>query len=209
MHCYSRYLDNSMPVILQQWRQIQRTSSSLRHLNCGPGHIQCSFSSECSGFNIQLNVTELLFEISRQFNARYNANLLPNTAHVLQFTVCELRSRDIQCNYSSAYSGFNIQMNVSALILEIYRQFNVGYTATLVPIQRTTSSLRSVNCGPGHIHCKYSSAYSGFNIQLNVSAWILEISGQFNACNTASLVPNTAHILPITLCKLWSRPYTV
>jgi hypothetical protein len=123
-----------MRVILQTWCQMQRTSSSLRSVNCGPGHIQCSYCFAYSGFNIQLNVTVLLFEISRQFNARYNANLLPNTAHVLQFTLCDLWSRDIQCNYSSAYSGFNIQLHVTALLFEVSRQFNARYTATLVPI---------------------------------------------------------------------------
>jgi hypothetical protein len=71
--------------------------------------------------------------ISRQFNARYTVNLVPNTAHVLQFTLCELWSRDIQWNYSSAYAGFNIQLNVSVLLLEIYRKFNACYTASLVP----------------------------------------------------------------------------
>jgi hypothetical protein len=98
----------------------------------------------------------------------------------------------IQCNYSSAYSRFNIQVNVSALLLVIYRQRNAHYTAIMVQIQRTSSNLRYPNCGPGHIWCIYSSAYSGFNIQLNVSALLLEISGQCNA-----------------LCELWSPPYTM
>jgi hypothetical protein len=64
-----RYIDNSMRVILQPWCQIQRTASSLRYLNCGPGHIQCIYSSTYSGFNIQLNVSALLLEISRQYTA--------------------------------------------------------------------------------------------------------------------------------------------
>jgi hypothetical protein len=47
-----------------------------------------------------------------------------------------------------------------SLILEICRQFSATYTANMVPIQRITSSLRYVNCGPDHIQCIYSSAYS-------------------------------------------------
>jgi hypothetical protein len=39
--CYWRYLDNSLRVILQTWCQLQRTSSSLRCVICGPGHMQC------------------------------------------------------------------------------------------------------------------------------------------------------------------------
>jgi hypothetical protein len=52
--CYCRYHINSMRVILQTWCQIQRTSSSFRYVNCGPGHIQCIYSSAYLGFNIQL-----------------------------------------------------------------------------------------------------------------------------------------------------------
>jgi hypothetical protein len=93
LRCNWRYLDNSMPVILQTWCQIQRTSFSLRYVNCGPDHIQCNYSSSYLGYNIQLNVSPLLLEISRQFNALYTAKLMPNKAHMLQFTLCELWSR--------------------------------------------------------------------------------------------------------------------
>jgi hypothetical protein len=164
LRSYWRHLDNSMRVIVQTWIQIQRTSSSLYYVDCGPGHIQCSYSSAYTGFNIQLNVSALLLEISRQFNERYTANMVPNTAHILKFTLCELWSRNIQCNNSSAYSGFNIQVKVSAMILDIYRQFNVRYMAHMVPAQRTPISLCCVNCGPGHIQCCYISACSVFSI---------------------------------------------
>jgi hypothetical protein len=76
-------------------------------------------------------------------------------------------------------------------------------------IQRTTSSLHYVYCGPGHIQSIYSSAYSGHNIQLNVSALLLEIWRQFNACYTTNFTPNAAHIPPFSLCELWSRKCTI
>jgi hypothetical protein len=82
-----------MGVILQTWCQIQRTSSSFPYVNSGPGHIQCIYSSEYLGFNIHLNVSALLLAISWQFNARYTANIEPNTVHILPFTLCELWSR--------------------------------------------------------------------------------------------------------------------
>jgi hypothetical protein len=129
------------------------------------------------------------------------------TSSSLQFLNCG--PGHIQCKYSSAYSGVNIQLNVSALILEISRQFNVPYTANLVPIQRTTSSWRNVNFGPGHIQWHYTSTYSLFNIQLNVAPLLLEIFRQFSECYTANMVPNTAHILQLTLSELWSRTYTM
>jgi hypothetical protein len=84
---YWIYIDNSMCVIWNTWCQTQRTSSSLRNLNSGPGHIQCNNSSAYSGFNIHLNVSALILVMYRQFNALYTANWLPNTAHILQFTL--------------------------------------------------------------------------------------------------------------------------
>jgi hypothetical protein len=82
-----------MRVILQTWRPILRTSSSLRCENSGPGHIQRIYSSSYSVHNIQLNVSALQLEIFRHFDQRYTANLLSNTAHIVQFTLCELWSR--------------------------------------------------------------------------------------------------------------------
>jgi hypothetical protein len=82
-----------MRFILHSLCQIQRTSYDLRYMNWGPGHIQCIYSSIYSDFNIHLNVSALLLYISRQFNARYAANLVPNTAHILRFTLCELWPR--------------------------------------------------------------------------------------------------------------------
>jgi hypothetical protein len=141
-----------MRVILQTWCQIQRTFSSLRYVNCGPVHIQSICSTAYSFFNIQQTESALLFEISRQFNARSTANLEPNTAHIFQFALCELWSRQYT-NYSYAYLGFNIQLKLSALLLEISRLFNARYAA--------------------------------------------------------NLMTNIAHIFKFTLCELWSRPYAM
>jgi hypothetical protein len=84
------YLLNAMSDILQAWCQLQRTSSSLRYVNCGPGHIQSIYSSWWSGHNIQLNVSELQLEIFQHFDAPYTADIVSNTAHILRFTLCEL-----------------------------------------------------------------------------------------------------------------------
>jgi hypothetical protein len=91
--CYWRYLNNSMLVILQTWCQIQRTSSGLRYVNYGPGHIQRIFHTAYLGFNIQLKVAPRQFEVSERFNGRYTANLVPNSAHTLPLSLCELWSR--------------------------------------------------------------------------------------------------------------------
>jgi hypothetical protein len=80
---------------------------------------------------------------------------------------------------------------------------------TLCQIQRTPSSLRYLNCGPWHIECIYSSAYSGFNIQQNVSLPLLEISCHFNERYNEHSMPNTAHNHQFTQCELRSRTYTM
>jgi hypothetical protein len=81
-----------MRLIQQSLCQIQRTSFRLRYVNNDPGHIQCIYSSAYSGLSTQLNVSALQLEISRQFNVRYTANVVPNTAEILQFTQCSLWS---------------------------------------------------------------------------------------------------------------------
>jgi hypothetical protein len=83
----------SMRIILLTWCQIQPTSYCLRYVNCGPGHIQCIYSSAYSVLNIRLNVSALLIEIYRYLHARYSANLVPNTEHILRFTLRGLWSR--------------------------------------------------------------------------------------------------------------------
>jgi hypothetical protein len=90
---YWRYVDNAMRVTLQTWCQMQRTPSSLRYLECGPGHIQCNYSSTYLSFNSLLNVSPPLLEICREFYAPYTANFVPNTAHIHQITLSELWSR--------------------------------------------------------------------------------------------------------------------
>jgi hypothetical protein len=93
LRCYWRYLDNSMRVILHSGCQIQRTSCSLRYVTCGRGHKQSIFNTAYLGFNIQLKVAPLLFEISRRFNERNTAHLVIITAHILQLSLCEQCSR--------------------------------------------------------------------------------------------------------------------
>jgi hypothetical protein len=91
--CYCTYHDNSLRVILQTCCQIQRASSNLCNVNCGSGHIQCNYSSTYSGINIRLNPSALLLEIIGHVYARYTAILVPNTAHILPYTLCDLWSR--------------------------------------------------------------------------------------------------------------------
>jgi hypothetical protein len=266
LRCYWRYLDNSMSVILQPWCQIQPTSSNLCYVNCGPGHIQSTYSSAYLGFNIQLKVAPLLFEVSRRFNERNTAKLVTTIAQILQLSLCDQWSRTytmylqlrifrpeystericaaigdnrtyrcaLHCKFGVKYSPYRPVYAVWSVVPYVYNAFTAPHIQTTMfiwtylscywryldnsivvimqtwcQIKRTSSRLRYVNCGPGRIQYIYSSAHSDFNIHLNVSALLLEISRQSNARFTANLVPNTAHILRFTLCELWSRTYTM
>jgi hypothetical protein len=131
-----RYLDNSMLVILQTWCQIQRTSYSLRCVICGPGHIQCNYSSAYSDFNVRLNVSALLLYISRQFNARYTASLVPNTAHIAQFKLSEM--------WCGTYTKY-LQLRI----------FRLQYST--ICICAATVDITSIQCT---LYCKFGVKYS-------------------------------------------------
>jgi hypothetical protein len=134
---YWRYLVNSMSVIMHTRCQIQRTTTSLRNVNCGPGHIQCIYSTPYSDFNIHLKVTALLLEISRQFNVLYAAHSMPNTAHNHQFTQCELRSRTYTmhlqlCIFRLQYSSERISAaigDISTIQWALYCKHGAKYSS--------------------------------------------------------------------------------
>jgi predicted RNA-binding Zn-ribbon protein involved in translation (DUF1610 family) len=93
LQCRWRYAVNSVRVILQSGCRIQRTTTRLHYVYCGPGHIQSIYSSAYSDFNMQLNVSALLMDISRQFNESITEIWVPNTAHNRRFTQCVLWTR--------------------------------------------------------------------------------------------------------------------
>jgi hypothetical protein len=93
LRCYCTYNDNSMHVILQTWCQIQHTSSSLRCVDCGPVRIQRIYSSAYLCFIIQLQVSAAAIVDITTIQCSLYSKIVPNTAHILQFTLCELWSR--------------------------------------------------------------------------------------------------------------------
>jgi hypothetical protein len=127
------------------WYQIQPTPSGLRYVYCGPGHLQCIYSSIYSDINIHLNVSALLLEISRQFSARYSANMVPSTAHIIQFTLCVLWSR----TYTKYLQLHILRLQYSA----------VGICASIVHIT-------SIPCA---FYCKLGAKYSAQ--QLVYAVW--------------------------------------
>jgi hypothetical protein len=120
-----------MRVTMQTCCPMQRISSSLRYVNCGPDHKQCIYSSIYIFFNIRWNASALLLEIIGYFEARYTANLVPNAAHIPQLSLCEQWSRTYtKCLQLHIYM-LNIRWNASALPLEIIGYFEARYTENL------------------------------------------------------------------------------
>jgi hypothetical protein len=136
LRCKCRYHMNSMRVILQTWCQTQRASSSFRYVNCGPGQMQSIYSSAYTDFNIHLNISALLLKIPQQISASYTANWVPNTAHIAQFTLCELWSR-------------SYTMHLQLLIFRL-QYSTVGICAAIVDIT-------SIQCA---LYCRYGAKYS-------------------------------------------------
>jgi hypothetical protein len=80
---------------------------------------------------------------------------------------------------------------------------------TWCQIQRTSSRLRCVNCGPGHIQGIYSSAYWGFNYSaVGFCAAMVDITWIQCALYCKLCAKYSAQPL-FTLCELWCRPYTM
>jgi hypothetical protein len=82
LRCNWRYCNTSMRVILRTWCKIQRTSSNLRYANCGPGNIQCKYSSAYSDFNIHferiiaaiVDITSIQCALYCKLGAKYSAH---------------------------------------------------------------------------------------------------------------------------------------
>jgi hypothetical protein len=118
---------------------------------------------------------------------------------------------NIRCNYSSTYSGLNIQLNVAVLLLEIFRHLNVRYTASMVP--NTAQVLQFM---PSELWSRSYTMYLQlhiFRIQYSaerISAAIGDMSTIEGAiyCKLG-FSANTAYKLQFTQCELWSRAYTM
>jgi hypothetical protein len=87
---YLTYLGNSMCVIIPSWCRIHYTSLGLIHINTGPCHVIWFYCCSYTGTSNQHNVSPLLFNISTQFDVRYNPLLEPYTLHVTRIIPCKL-----------------------------------------------------------------------------------------------------------------------
>jgi hypothetical protein len=206
---YCRYLENATRDIRQTWSQMQRTSSSLRFMNCGPGHVQWTYSCTYSGNNIQLNLTTQLLEICRHLDARYAATLVRYIAHTLQFTLCELWSRPYTM-YLQLHI-FRLQYSSERIVVAIgdiwttqcmlYYKLGDKYSAH-PPVFAMWTVIPDIY-----------NVFTAPHIQTSIFNWtyicaaIRDISRILCALY-CKLGANTAHSLQFTQCELWPR-YTL
>jgi fumarate reductase subunit D len=82
-----RYLDKSICFIIPSWCRIHRISLGLVYITTRPCHIICFYRCSHTCIRIQLNVSPSLFDISRQFDVRYNPLLMPYTPHITRISL--------------------------------------------------------------------------------------------------------------------------
>jgi hypothetical protein len=122
-----------MSVIIPSWCRIHLLSLGLVNINTRPCHF--IWFCCCSYWSIsnQYNVSPSLFDISRQFDVRYNPLVVPYTPHINGLVYINSRPCHIIWSYCCPYRGISIQFTVSPLLFVISRQFNVHYNPLLVP----------------------------------------------------------------------------
>jgi hypothetical protein len=174
LRCYCTYHDNSMLVVLQTWSQVQRTSSSLGQSELWPRPCTkylllriLSLQYSASGIIAAIvDITSIQCALYCKLGANYSAHppfyaiwsVVPAIYKV--FTAPD--GQDTIFNWTYLRCNRRYSNTSMRVILQIWCQ-----------ILRTSSGLRYVYCGPGHIECIHISAYSDFNIHLNVSARLL------------------------------------
>jgi hypothetical protein len=162
LRCNWKYSDTSIRVILQIWCQIRPTSSSLRYVTCGPGHIQSNYCSAYSGYNIRLYLSALQLEIFRHFDPRYTANMVSNTAHIVQFTLCQ--------QFNAPYT-VNLVPNTANILQftppELWsRTYSMYLPLHIFRLQYSTERIRAANGDISTIqcalYCKHGAKYSAY-----------------------------------------------
>lgn len=99
--------------------------------------------------------------------------------------------------------------------LRCYWRYVYNYMCVILYIsyqmQRTPAGLRYVHSGLCQIHCSWSFAYFGLNIQLHVSRFLFRICGRSDARYALYFGPITTHICSFVLCQLrsWKNPMSV
>jgi hypothetical protein len=130
---YLTYLHNSMFVIIPSCSRIHCTSLGLVHTNTGPCHVIWFYCCSYTCISNQHKVSPSLFDISRQFDVRYNPFLVPYTLHVARVRTYKHWTQSCHMFFCCSYTGISNHHNVSPPLFDISRKFDVRYNSLLMP----------------------------------------------------------------------------
>jgi hypothetical protein len=94
--------------------------SPYKHWSC---HVIWFYCCSYTGISNQHNVSPSLFDISRQFEVRYNPLLVPYTLHVARISPNKHWSCHVVWFCCCSYTGIRNQHNVSPSLFDISTQF--------------------------------------------------------------------------------------
>jgi hypothetical protein len=152
-------------------------------------------------------VSALLLQISRQFNSRYTANLVPNAAHILRFTLCVLWSRTYTIHlqlrtFILQYSSERICAaigNISTIQCSLYCKLGAKYSAH-PPVYAVYTMVPDI----------YNAFTTPF-IQTSIFVWTYLPCYCTYHDNLMRVILQTCcqiqRTSPNLLFELWSRPY--
>jgi hypothetical protein len=122
-----------MCVIIRSCCRIHCTSLKLFHINTRQCHVIWFCCCSYTGISNQHNVSPSLFDISRQFDVRYNPHLEPYTLQGTRVSPYKHWTLHIIWFYCCTYTGISKQHYVSPSLFDTSRQFDVRYNSFLVP----------------------------------------------------------------------------
>jgi hypothetical protein len=80
-------IENSMCIIIPSWCRIHRISLGIVYITTRPRHITRFYHCSYTGINILHNVSQSLFDISRQLDVCYNPLLVQYTQRVTRISL--------------------------------------------------------------------------------------------------------------------------
>jgi hypothetical protein len=142
------------------------------------------YSIECISAAIgclSTNRCVLYFTFSANYRAQYPVYAMPTLAPVKSNIITVLLMQASTFNWTYLRCDWWFIDKSMRAILHIYCR-----------MQPNSTRLRNVKSGPTQIQCNYSSSYTGFNIQLNISPTRLVVYRHIYARYTPHLLPNAA-----------------
>jgi hypothetical protein len=121
-----------MRVIIPSWCGIHCTSLGLVHISSRPCHIIWFYCCSYTGISNQHNVSPSLFDISRQFDVRYN----PSWCRIHCTSLMLVHINTDPCHviwfYCCSHTGISNHHNESPSLFDISMQFDLYYNPLLV-----------------------------------------------------------------------------